>query len=179
MPDHVRRVGVFVDPDEELLEHAISSGNLHALQLHGKETPERVAAIRARHGRETWKAVAVKTRTDLNEGLAYSAAADLLLYDAKTPEGADLPGGMGIRFDWKLLRGFRHSLPWGLSGGLDSFSVREAVAITGTPLVDVSSGVESRPGIKDVDKIATFCQARSEEHTSDIQSLMRISYAVF
>src|SRR3546814_14372122 len=70
MPDHVRRVGVFVDPDEELLEHAISSGNLHALQLHGKETPERVAAIRARHGRETWKAVAVKTRTDLNEGIA-------------------------------------------------------------------------------------------------------------
>src|SRR3546814_3964885 len=68
--------------------------NLHELQLHGKETPERVAAIRARHGRETWKAVAVKTRTDLNEGLAYSAAADLLLYDAKTPEGADLPGGM-------------------------------------------------------------------------------------
>src|SRR3546814_15405486 len=117
MPDHVRRVGVFVDPDEELLEHATSSGNLHALQLHGKETPERVAAIRARHGRETWKAVAVKTRTDLNEGLAYSAAADLLLYDAKTPEGADLPGGMGIRFDWKLLRGFRHSLPWGLTGG--------------------------------------------------------------
>src|SRR3546814_7054316 len=89
---------------------------------------------------------------------------------------------MGIRFDWKLLRGFRHSLPWGLSGGLDSFSVREAVAITGTPLVDVSSGVESRPGIKDVDKIATFCQAvsqRSEEHTSELQSLMRISYAVF
>src|SRR3546814_19075204 len=138
MPDHVRRVGVFVDPDEELLEHAISSGNLHAPQLHGKETPERVAAIRARHGRETWKAAAVKTRTNLNEGLAYPAAADLLLYDANTPEGADLPGGLGLRFAWKPLWPFRNSLPWGRSGGLVSVSVREAVPIHGTAFVPVS-----------------------------------------
>src|SRR3546814_16488016 len=128
MPDHVRRVGVFVDPDEELLEHAISSGNLHALQLHGKETPELVAAIRARHGRETWKAVAVKTRTDLNDVHAYSAAAELLLYYATTPEHENLTGGMGIRFDWNMLRGLTNSLPWGLSGGLDSFRVRDALA---------------------------------------------------
>lgn len=162
VPDHVRRVGVFVDPDEELLSRAIASGGLHVLQLHGKESAERSAAIRDRHGREVWKAISVKTRADLDQGRTYEGAADMLLYDAKTPEGAALPGGMGVRFDWNLLQDFRHTLPWGLSGGLDAGSVREAVTITGAPLVDVSSGVESAPGIKDVDKIAAFCKAVSQ-----------------
>jgi phosphoribosylanthranilate isomerase len=162
VPDHIRRVGVFVDPDEELLQRAISSGNLHTIQLHGRETPERTAAIRAQHGRDVWKAISVKTRTDLDAGLTYTAAADMLLYDAKTPDGAALPGGMGVRFDWKLLQDFRHGLPWGLSGGLDADNVRDAIGIADAPLVDVSSGVESAPGIKDVDKIAAFCQAVSQ-----------------
>lgn len=162
VPGHVRRVGVFVDPDEELLERAIATGGLHALQLHGKETPERAAAIRAKHGRDIWKAISVKVRADLDQGRTYSAVADMLLYDAKTPDGAALPGGMGVRFDWKLLQDFRHPLPWGLSGGLDATNVRDAVAITDAPLVDVSSGVESAPGMKDVDKIAAFCQAVSQ-----------------
>jgi phosphoribosylanthranilate isomerase len=84
---------------------------------------------------------------------------DRILFDAKTPDGAALPGGMGLRFDWTLLAGYRGALPWGLSGGLDADNVAAAVAQTGAPLVDVSSGVESAPGVKDVDKIAAFCKA--------------------
>ena len=162
VPAHGRRVGVFVDADEELLERAIASGRLDALQLHGKETPERAAAIGAKYGRDVWKAISVKSRADLDQGRAFAAAVQMLLYDAKTPEGAALPGGMGVRFDWKLLQDFSHPLRWGLSGGLDPANVRDAVAITGAPLVDVSSGVESAPGIKDVDKIAAFCKAVSQ-----------------
>ncbi|HKX23003.1 MAG TPA: phosphoribosylanthranilate isomerase [Rhizorhapis sp.] len=162
VPGHVRRVGVFVDADDELLARAVAAGKLDALQLHGKESPERAAAIRARHSSEVWKAISVKSRADFDQGHSFGGAADMLLYDAKTPEGAALPGGMGVRFDWRLLLDFRHSLPWGLSGGLDAGNVRDAIATTAAPLVDVSSGVESAPGIKDVDKIAAFCKAVSQ-----------------
>ncbi|MEH3159800.1 MAG: phosphoribosylanthranilate isomerase [Sphingomonas taxi] len=158
VPRHVRRVGVFVDPDDALLAHAIEAGRLDAVQLH-KTAPARAAAIRARFDRETWAAVAVKTRTDLDDAHSFAGAADRILYDAKTPVGAALPGGMGLRFDWSLLAGFRHPLPWALSGGLDADNVAEAIRCTGAPLVDVSSGVETAPGVKDVDKIAAFLQA--------------------
>ncbi|PTQ07336.1 phosphoribosylanthranilate isomerase [Sphingomonas oleivorans] len=157
-PDPVMKVGVFVDPDDALLDRAVATG-LDAIQLHGAEPPERVAAIRARHGLELWKAVPVRTRADLAAAASYRGAADRILYDAKTPKGADLPGGMGLRFDWKLLDGFRHPLPWALSGGLDAGNVAEAAGITGARLVDVSSGVENAPGVKDVDKIAAFLQS--------------------
>jgi phosphoribosylanthranilate isomerase len=159
VPDQVKRVGVFVDPDEALLERAIALGRLAAVQLHGRETPERAAAIRARYGVELWKAVSVRTRADLDVAMRYTGAADRILYDAKTPDNAALPGGMGMRFDWKLLDGFVHPLPWALSGGLDARNVGEAARISGARLVDVSSGVENAPGIKDVDKIAAFLQA--------------------
>jgi phosphoribosylanthranilate isomerase len=159
VPDQVKRVGVFVDPDEALLERAIALGRLAAVQLHGRETPERAAAIRARYGVELWKAVSVRTRADLDVAMRYTGAADRILYDAKTPDNAALPGGMGMRFDWKLLDGFVHPLPWALSGGLDARNVGEAAGISGARLVDVSSGVENAPGIKDVDKIAAFLQA--------------------
>lgn len=155
VPGHVARVGVFVDPDDALLDAAVAAGRLDAVQLH-KTVPSRVAAIRARTGRETWAAVAVKTRADLDAARSFAGAADRLLYDAKTPKGAALPGGMGLRFDWALLDGFAHPLPWALSGGLDAGNVGEAIRRTGAPLVDVSSGVESAPGVKDVDKIAAF-----------------------
>jgi phosphoribosylanthranilate isomerase len=158
VPAHVRRIGVLVDPDDATLDMACAAGRLDAVQLH-KTAPERVAAIRARTGRETWAAVAVKTRADLDGARRYAGAADRILYDAKTPEGATLPGGMGVRFDWALLDGFAHPLPWALSGGLDAASVAEAARRTGARLVDVSSGVESAPGVKDVDKIAAFLQA--------------------
>jgi phosphoribosylanthranilate isomerase len=157
-PGHVGRIGVFVDPDDALLTHAVAAARLTGVQLHGDEAPERVAAVKARLGVEVWKAVPVRTRIDLDAAHAYRGAADRILYDAKTPKGT-LPGGMGLRFDWKLLDGFAHPLPWALSGGLDAGNVVEAVGITGARLVDVSSGVESAPGEKDVDKISAFLKA--------------------
>lgn len=155
VPAHVGTVGVFVDPDDALLDAALAVG-IQAAQLH-KTSPDRVAAIRARV--PVWAAIAVKTRADLAQAGAYRGAADRILYDAKTPEGAALPGGMGLRFDWKLLANQPQPLPWALSGGLDAGNVREAVGITGARLVDVSSGVESAPGVKDVAKIAAFLKA--------------------
>ena len=158
VPPQIGRVGVFVDPDDALIDRAIAAGRLEALQLH-KVTPARSAAIRARFGREVWAAVPVRTHADLAAAHGFVGAADRLLFDAKTPPGAALPGGMGLRFDWALLDGFRHPLPWALSGGLDPENVVEAIRRTGAPLVDVSSGVESAPGVKDVDKIAAFLKA--------------------
>ena len=155
VPAHVGIVGVFVDPDDALLDAALAAG-IQAAQLH-KTSPDRTAAIRARV--PVWAAIAVKTRADLAQAGAYRGAADRILYDAKTPEGAALPGGMGLRFDWKLLANQPQPLPWALSGGLDAANVREAVGVTGATLVDVSSGVESAPGVKDVAKIAAFLKA--------------------
>jgi len=153
VPAHVGKVGVFVDPDEDLLAGAIACG-IDTLQLH-KAAPERAAAMRL----PVWAAVAVKTRADLAAARDFRGAVERILYDARTPDGAALPGGMGLRFDWTLLEGFPHSMPWALSGGLDSENVAEAVRITGAELVDVSSGVESAPGVKAVDKIAAFLKA--------------------
>lgn len=158
VPGAVSRVGVFVDPDDALIDLAIDAGQLDVIQLHST-SPARSAAIRERTGREVWAAVAVKTRADLDAAAPFTGAADRILYDAKTPPGAVLPGGMGVRFDWSLLEGFAHPLPWVLSGGLDPFNVGDAVRQTGAPLVDVSSGVESSPGIKDVGRIGAFLEA--------------------
>ena len=156
-PDRVERVGVFVDPDDALLDSAIGAGRLDALQLH-KVAPGRAAAVSARFRLPLWIAVPVRTRADLDQALGWRGLAARIVYDAKTPEGA-LPGGMGLRFDWKLLQGFDHPAPWALSGGLSPANVAEAVATTAARMVDVSSGVESAPGVKDVDKIARFLQA--------------------
>ena len=159
MPAHLKRVGVLVDPDDNLIDAMIAAGGMQVIQLHGRESPERTASLRQRTGLEVWKVISVKTAADLASGAAYAGAADFLLYDAKTPDGAALPGGMGHRFDWSLLAGHRPPLPWGLSGGLDAGNVAEAIRATGAPLVDVSSGIESAPGVKDVTRIAAFCQA--------------------
>lgn len=156
VPAHVCTVGVFVDPDDALLERVASL--LDAIQLH-RVTPDRAAAVRARFERETWVAVAVKTRADLDGANTFRGAADRLLYDAKTPAGAALPGGMGLRFDWALLDGFRHPLPWALSGGLDPDNVGEAIRRTGATLVDAASGIETAPGVKDAGLIAAFLRA--------------------
>ena len=161
VPSHVERVAVLVEPDDDQLAGLTAAGALTALQLHGKESPERVATIRQRFALPVWKAISVKTRADIDAAKAYHGAADLILFDAKTPDGAALPGGMGLRFDWELLRGASLTTPWGLSGGLGIDNICEAIRITGTPLVDVSSGVESAPGIKSVDKITAFCKAVS------------------
>jgi phosphoribosylanthranilate isomerase len=157
VPAHVARVGVFVDPDDETVERAIAAGQLEVLQLH-RVTPARAAAVRARMGLEVWAALPIRAAVDLREAASFRGAADRLLYDAKTPEGG-LPGGMGLRFDWTLLDGFAHPLPWALSGGLDAGNVGEAIARTGARLVDVSSGVESGPGLKDARRIRGFLAA--------------------
>ena len=158
VPARVGRIGVFVDPDDALVDCAIAAADLAILQLH-EVTAARAATLRQRTGREIWAAVAIKASGDLDRARSFAGAADRILYDAKTPAGAALPGGMGVRFDWGLLEGFRHPLPWALSGGLDAGNVGEAVRRTGAQLVDVSSGVENAPGVKDVDKIAAFLQA--------------------
>lgn len=158
IPDTVGRVGVFVDPDDAAIDAAIAAGRLTTVQLH-KVTPARAAAVRSRTGVDVWAVVAIRARFDLDAARQFDGAADRILYDAKTPENAALPGGMGVRFDWALLDGFRHPLPWALSGGLDAANVAEAVHQTRAELVDVSSGVETAPGIKDVDKIAAFLKA--------------------
>ncbi|SER87454.1 phosphoribosylanthranilate isomerase [Sphingobium sp. YR768] len=159
IPATVERIAVVVDADDDQLARLTGTGALSGFQLHGKESPERAAAIRQRFGLPVWKAISVKTRADIDAANAYASAVDRLLFDAKTPDGAALPGGMGLRFDWTLLRGIAIPAPWGLSGGLGIDNVAEAVRITGAPLIDVSSGVESAPGIKSVDKIMAFCKA--------------------
>ena len=159
VPGHVRAVLLLVDPDGEAVAEAVARVRPDIVQLHGAESPAALSAWKTRHGGEWWKAVPVRTRADLAAARQWRGAADLLLYDAKPPPGAALPGGNGLRFDWELLRGFAHPLPWALSGGLDAGNVAEAIRVTGAPLVDVSSGVESAPGIKDMDRMAAFLKA--------------------
>ncbi|MBK6801722.1 phosphoribosylanthranilate isomerase [Novosphingobium sp.] len=154
-----RIVGLFVDPDLAELEAAQRAVGLDVIQLHGQETAAFAATVRGTLQRETWKAIGVRTRADLEAAHGYAGAADRVLYDAKPPEGDALPGGTGLRIDWRLLAGVRHPLPWILAGGLDPDNVAEAMAITGADFVDVSSGVESARGIKDAGRIAAFCAA--------------------
>ena len=155
----VARVGVFVDPEDALLDAAITAGRLDAIQLHGEEAPARSAALRTRYGLPVWKVIPVSSAKDVARARDYREAADFILFDAKTPKDATLPGGMGLRFDWTLLSGLDLALPWGLAGGLSPANVAGAIAATGAGLVDTSSGVESAPGVKDVGKIAAFCAA--------------------
>jgi len=152
-------VGLFVDPDPDQIDAVRMQVTLDAVQLHGNESPAFVSRMRQRHGLDIWKAIPIRTGADLLASRKYLGSATMVLLDSKPPEGGRLPGGNGLRFDWGLLTGFSHSLPWGLSGGLDPWNVAEAVRIAAPPLVDVSSGVESAPGVKDVDKIAAFCKA--------------------
>jgi phosphoribosylanthranilate isomerase len=159
VPGDVGRVGLFVDPDPGFLAMTLARVPLDVVQLHGEESPAIAASVASAHNKEVWKAIPVRTRADLAAGSQYRGAVQRLVYDAKPPKGAELPGGNGLRFDWKLLDGHVHSLPWMLSGGLDAANVAEAVGTTMARMVDVSSGVETAPGVKNVDKIAAFLQA--------------------
>ena len=150
-------VAVVVDPDDPLLDRLASEVGPDLYQLHGQETPERVAAIRERTGAGVIKALSIKSKADLETAAAFEEAADHLMFDAKT-EG-DLPGGAGAGFDWGLLKGRSFAKPWFLAGGLDPKSVGAALRVTGAPGVDVSSGVESAPGVKDPALIAAFLKA--------------------
>ncbi len=154
----IGKVGVFVDPDDALLGEVVWAAKLDAIQLHGSETPDRAAQIRARFALPVWKVMSVAAPGDIAKAIHYRTAADFILFDAKTPSGT-LPGGMGLAFDWALLSGNHGTAAWGLAGGLTPANVAEAIRTTRTSLVDTSSGVESAPGVKDVDKIAAFCKA--------------------
>lgn len=150
-------VGVFVDPDDALLERVLAQAPLHALQLHGAESPERVRAIQARTGRIVIKALAVADADDLAAVPGHAEIADMILFDARPPkEPGRLPGGNGLAFDWRLLQDLRLGRPWLLSGGLSCENLEAAIALCRPPAVDVSSGVERRPGQKDPAKIRRF-----------------------
>jgi phosphoribosylanthranilate isomerase len=154
------RVVLLVDAEDADIADALAALDPDLLQLHGHETPQRVAAIRAAFGRPVVKALGVADPSDLAALDAYGGAADHLLLDAKPPRGQGaLPGGNGLSFDWRLLVGLDPGLPFMLSGGLNPDNVAEAIRLTGTRAVDVSSGVEVRPGIKDPGKIEAFVKA--------------------
>ncbi len=155
------KVLVTVDAGDALLAAAISALDPGLLQLHGRETPERVAAIRARFGLPVMKAIGIFEEADLALVPLFDGVADFLLFDAKPPHatGTGRPGGSGTSFDWNLLGMIETKRPWLLAGGLDAGNVADALAQTGAPGVDVSSGVECAPGVKDADKIAAFIAA--------------------
>lgn len=154
-------VALFVDPDDRLLDEVVSEVDPDLLQLHGRETPDRVTEIRKRWGRPVMKALPVESSADAEAALHYSDRADMILFDAKAPErlGEDRPGGNGMPFDWRVLLGIRDKVPFMLSGGLTPENVAEAVRLTGAGAVDVSSGVEARPGEKDPERIRRFLLA--------------------
>lgn len=150
---------LMVDPSDAEVAEIVEALAPDLIQLHGKESPERTAAIRALAGRPVIKAVGVRDASDVAAALGYEDAADHLMFDAKPPEGADRPGGHGARFDWGLLKDVSPSRPWFLAGGLDPWNVAEAIGASRAPIVDVSSGVERGPGVKDPHLIAAFLDA--------------------
>jgi phosphoribosylanthranilate isomerase len=155
-------VAVTVDADDDALDAIVTRMGPDLLQLHGQETPERVAAVKQRFGLPAMKALAIRDRDDLRRINAYRGIADRFLFDAKAPEGSELPGGNGVVFDWALLGALDGTIDYMLSGGINKANVAEALALTGAPGIDVSSGVESAPGVKDV----TLIKALLEELAS-------------
>lgn len=159
VPGGVRKVALVVNADNAFLDELVAQVPLDMLQLHGSETPARVAEVKARYGLPVMKAVGVGAEEDLPTLDSFAAVADQLLVDAKPPKNADLPGGNGLAFDWRLIAGREWACPWMLAGGLTPANVAEAVRLTGARQVDVSSGVERGPGAKDETLIADFVKA--------------------
>lgn len=158
-PEGLCKVALTVDADDAMLDAIVDAMPLDMLQLHGHETPVRVAEIRARYRLPVMKAIGVAGEEDLVQLIEHSLAADQLLIDAKPPKDAVLPGGNGLSFDWRLLVGRKWLRPWMLAGGLNAANVAEAVRLTGARQVDVASGVESAPGVKDPTLITAFMTA--------------------
>jgi phosphoribosylanthranilate isomerase len=157
-------VAVTVDADDALLAGIVDVLEPDLLQLHGKETPARVSAIHQRFAVPVMKVLAIEAKSDLDAIPLYTRVSDRLLFDAKAPRDATRPGGLGVPFDWRLLEGLDLSVPYLLSGGLDAGNVATALRITRAPGVDISSGVESAPGVKDPDKIRAFIRAVRASH---------------
>lgn len=162
VPAGIARVGLFVNPGDDLLDSVLAEVPLDLIQLHGEESPQRVAEVKSRFGLPVMKAVGVASQEDLPQLIDFGTVADLLLVDAKPPTDSVLPGGNGLVFDWRLLVGRRWLRPWLLAGGLTPANVAEAIRLTGAPGVDVSSGVETAPGQKDSDLIVDFIAAAKE-----------------
>jgi phosphoribosylanthranilate isomerase len=160
-------VALSVDADDDTLKRIIEALSPDLMQLHGSESPARVKEILQLCARPTMKAIGVAARGDLAQAEPYEGVADTLLIDAKPPKGAVLPGGNGRPFDWSLTREFRPSVPWLLSGGLDPDTVEGAIALSGARGVDVSSGVESAPGVKDPTRIRAFVAAARRAFARD------------
>ncbi|MEC3860312.1 phosphoribosylanthranilate isomerase [Mesobacterium sp. TK19101] len=163
MPVGVAKVALTVNADDAFLDALVAAVPLDMLQLHGRETPDRVAEVKARYGLPVMKAIGVAEAADLAAIDVYAQVVDQILIDAKPPKGADLPGGNGLAFDWRLLQSRKYwQKPWMLAGGLTPENVALAVRMTGARQVDVSSGVESAPGVKDPDRITRFLAAVAE-----------------
>ena len=163
VPPGVAKVALTVNVDDDFLDEIVEGMAVDMLQLHGSESPERVAEVQARYGLPVMKAVGVATEEDLPALLEFGRVADQILVDAKPPKGAELPGGNGLAFDWRLISGRRWPVPWMLAGGLNAGNVAEAIRLTGARQVDVSSGVESAPGMKDESMIADFIRSAQGE----------------
>ena len=157
--DRAQKVALTVDADDGLLTAIVTALRPDVLQLHGREPPARVAAIRKNFGLPVMKAIAVAAKDDLGAVSAYAEVADRLLFDGRAPREATRPGGLGKTFDWNLLENLDPGVPFMLSGGLDTGNVAHALRITRAAAVDVSSGVERAPGEKDIDKIRDFIRA--------------------
>ena len=160
VPAGIARVGLFVDADDDTIRAVLAEAPIDILQFHGRESLDRIADARLRFARPVIKAVAIAAPADVLAAARYEEVADMLLFDAKPPRRPDaLPGGNGLAFDWDLIAGRSWRCQWMLSGGLTAELLPEAVRISGAASVDVSSGVESRPGKKDLDKIRAFLAA--------------------
>jgi phosphoribosylanthranilate isomerase len=159
VPAGVCKVGLWVNPTNEELDALLQVAPIDMIQLHGSETVERIKEIKSKYGLPVMKVVGVSDESDLSQLDAYQRVADQILLDAKPPKGAVLPGGNGLAFDWNLIAGRRWAVPWMLAGGLTVHNVADAVKQTGVKQVDVSSGVESAPGVKSDDLIEQFIVA--------------------
>ena len=159
VPPGIAKVALTVDMDEAALDALVAAVPLDMLQLHGRESPARVAEVRARYGLPVMKAVGIAGEADLPALAEYGRVADQILVDAKPPEGAARPGGNAAAFDWRLIAGRRWPVPWMLAGGLTPGNVAGAIRATGAAQVDVSSGVETAPGVKDASLIRAFIAA--------------------
>ncbi len=158
VPIGVKTVVLVVNPDGKTLANIKEMLAPDVIQFHGGEPPEALAAVKDMFEVEVWKAMPVRSRASLDESAVYDGFADRLLFDAPAPEGSAIPGGNGEAFAWDVLKDYPHRTPWALAGGLNPSNVAQAIHETGADFVDVSSGVEKAPGVKDVDKIAAFCE---------------------
>ena len=162
VPFGAAKVALTVNADDALLDEITQNVAIDILQLHGSESVARVAQIKARTGLPVMNAIGISDADDLQKIVDYGRVADMLLVDAKPPKNADLPGGNGLAFDWRLLAGRKWAVPWMLAGGLTPDNVQLAIQLTGARQVDVSSGVESAPGVKDPAKVAAFVSAAQD-----------------